>query len=82
MDKKTGIIRRTDELYRVVIPKEIRDKLHIDNKGYVVIYLQGKGIIIEKYNDSCVFCGKKSRLIEFKDKVVCRECLAEIKRKY
>lgn len=80
--KESGIIRRTDELCRVVIPKEIRDKMHIDTKEYVVIYLKGKEIIISKYEDSCVFCGKKASLVEYNDKLVCKKCLSEIKEKF
>lgn len=80
--KESGIIRRTDELCRVVIPKEIRDKLHIKEKGYVVISLKGKEIIISKYDDSCVFCGKKASLKEYNDKLVCKKCLLEIKEKF
>ena len=80
--KESGIIRRTDELCRVVIPKEMRDKLHIDTHGYVVIYLKGKEIIVSKYDDSCAFCGKKVSLKEYKDKLVCKKCLSELKKKF
>lgn len=80
--KETGIIRRTDELCRIVIPKEMRDKLNIDGKGYVVIYLKGKEIIINKYDDSCVFCGKKVALKEYNNKLVCKKCLSAIKEKF
>lgn len=80
--KETGIIRRTDELCRVVIPKEMRNKLNIDDKGYVAMYLKGKEIIISKYNDSCVFCGKRTCLTEYNNNLICKKCLLEIKEKF
>ncbi len=80
--KDSGIIRYTDELSRVVIPKEMRDKLQMKVKSYVVMYQRGKEVVITKYDDSCIFCGKKTGLIDYEDKFICKKCLAEIKSKY
>ena len=79
--KESGIIRNSDELCRIVIPKEMRDKLEIKDKSYVIIYQRGKEILINKYDDSCVFCGKKTGLTEYKDKFVCKKCISELKEK-
>ena len=80
--KESGIVRKSDELCRIVIPKEIRDKLEIKDKGYVIMFQQGKEIIVKKYDETCAFCGKKTGLMEFKDRFVCKKCVKELKEKF
>lgn len=77
--KATGIIRKVDELGRIVIPIELRKKLKIDIKDEVEIYVEKSSIIIKKYDPSCVFCGKTKELNEFEDKLICNKCLEKIK---
>ena len=48
--KTTGIIRRIDELGRIVIPKEIRKNLRIKNGESLEIYLENDSIILRKYS--------------------------------
>ena len=76
--KSTGIIRRIDELGRIVIPKEIRKKLKIDIKDPMEIYVDGHAITLKKVEDNCIFCGKNKNLVEFKDKMVCQSCLESL----
>ena len=57
--KSTGIIRKVDELGRVVIPKEIRDMFNIIKKDLMEIFIDGDNIILRKYEESCIFCGNK-----------------------
>ena len=80
--KSTGIIRKLDELGRVVIPKEIRKKLNIDQRDSIEIYIEGNSIILKKYESSCIFCGNtahSSELISYKDKLICKKCISQIK---
>ncbi|SHH23396.1 AbrB/MazE/SpoVT family DNA-binding domain-containing protein [Clostridium grantii] len=77
--KSTGIVRRVDELGRIVIPIELRRTLDIDIKDPLGIYVEGEQIILMKYNPSCIFCGDASNIINFKGKNICKNCLAEIK---
>ena len=49
--KSTGIIRRVDELGRVVIPIEIRNKFQIAEKDPIEIYVEGSSIILKKFLD-------------------------------
>lgn len=76
--KSTGIIRRIDELGRIVIPKEIRKKLEINIKDPMEIYVDGHAITLKKVEDNCIFCGKNKNLVEFKDKMVCQSCLESL----
>lgn len=79
MKKSTGIIRKVDELGRVVLPKELRDKFKINEKDSLEIYTEGNEIILKKYENSCVFCGSIDRLIPYCDKFVCTRCCEKIK---
>lgn len=72
--KATGIIRRVDELGRVVIPIEIRNKFNIVEKDPIEIYVDGSSIILKKYEPNCIFCGSTENLVEYKDKLVCDKC--------
>ncbi len=72
--KSTGIIRRVDELGRVVIPMEIRNQFNIVEKDPVEIYVDGPCIVLKKYEPNCIFCGNTKNLIEYKNKLVCDKC--------
>ncbi len=77
--KSTGIVRNIDELGRIVVPKEIRTKLSISPEDPIEIYVEDEKIILVKDTESCIFCGKRGELAEFKGKKVCPECISEIK---
>jgi len=74
MIKSTGIVRKVDELGRVVIPIELRRTLGIDEKDALEIYVDHEKIILKKYEPACVFCGNAEDVRIFKGKNVCREC--------
>lgn len=72
--KSTGIVRKVDELGRVVIPKELRKVLNINEKDPLEIYTDGEQIILKKYNPGCTFCGSMDDLIEFGGTYICKKC--------
>ena len=76
--KATGIIRKVDELGRVVIPIELRNKFNISERDPIEIYVDGNSIILKKYESNCVFCGKTKGLTEYKGKNICSLCLKKI----
>ena len=76
--KSTGIVRKVDELGRVVIPIEIRNKFDIAEKDPIEIYVDGSSIILKKYEPNCVFCGNTKNLMTYKDKLVCSKCAQKI----
>lgn len=47
--KATGIIRRTDDLGRVVIPKKIRRTMNIREGEPLEIFLEDGGVVFKKY---------------------------------
>ncbi|MDZ4166293.1 MAG: AbrB/MazE/SpoVT family DNA-binding domain-containing protein [Coriobacteriia bacterium] len=77
----TGIVRRVDDLGRIVIPMELRRTLGIRVKDPISISVEGERIILEKYAASCVICGSMEDIGVVKDRPVCSSCVAEIKRR-
>ena len=80
--KATGIIRRVDELGRVVIPIEIRNQFNIVEKDPIEIYVDDSSIILKKYEPNCIFCGNTKELKLYMDKLVCPSCAKQIKKLY
>lgn len=78
MMKSTGIVRKVDELGRVVIPIELRRTLGIAEKDALEIYVDGERIILKKYEPACIFCGNADKVSHFKGKIVCHDCLSEM----
>lgn len=76
--KTTGIVRNLDELGRVVIPKEIRKKLNIEQKDPIEIYLDGNSIILKKFESGCIFCNSSKDLSLYREKLICKKCLQNI----
>jgi len=81
MIKSTGIVRKVDELGRVVIPIELRRTLGIEEKDALEIYVDSDKIILKKYEPACVFCGNAENVEIFKGKNVCRECAIDMSEK-
>ena len=80
--KSTGIVRKVDELGRIVLPIEMRRTLDIAEKDALEIYVDGESIILRKYQPTCIFCDNARGVISFKGKNVCPECLAKLKSTY
>ncbi|MBR6034239.1 MAG: AbrB/MazE/SpoVT family DNA-binding domain-containing protein [Clostridia bacterium] len=76
--KSTGIVRRVDELGRVVIPIELRNSLKIAEKDPIEIFVDGTSIVLKKHESACVFCGNTKKLVEYKDKLICEKCAKQI----
>lgn len=75
-----AIIRKVDELGRVVISKDIRNKLGI-NYGDSLEMDERNGVIsLKKVVSACVFCGTSDNLRSYKDVVVCEECIKNMNR--
>ena len=72
--KSTGIVRKVDELGRVVIPIELRRTLGIDLKDALEIYVDEEKIILKKYEPACIFCGSAVNVHTFQNKLVCKAC--------
>lgn len=78
MVKSTGIVRKVDELGRIVIPIELRRTLEIDEKDSLEIYVEDDRIYLKKFSPACSFCSNANDITVFKGKNICRKCLKEI----
>ena len=78
--KSTGIVRNIDELGRIVVPKEIRQRLGIAKNDPVENFVDNESIILRKYTPVCHFCGGSENLHTFKDKNICHSCIEELKK--
>ncbi len=72
--KESGIVRKVDPLGRIVIPKEIRKVMSINEGDPLEIVKDNNGILLMKYHRGCIFCGGDKSSIEFKGMLVCTEC--------
>lgn len=77
--KSTGIVRKVDELGRIVIPMELRKSMDIKEKDPLEILTDNGNIVLRKYSNSCVFCGEGEDIIAFGDKHLCPACFEKIK---
>ena len=77
--KSTGIVRRIDELGRIVLPIELRRNLEINERDSIEIFVENDCIILKKYELNCVFCSSAENVSLFKNKTVCEVCINEIK---
>ena len=78
--KSTGIVRKVDELGRIVLPIELRRTLNINIKDPVEIFVDNDAIVLKKHEDSCVFCGSTADIMKINGKNVCRNCIDELKK--
>ena len=77
--KATGIVRRIDDLGRVVIPKEIRRQLKIENdKDSFEIYMDGDRVILRKFAPCCIFCDSPLNTVVLNGHNVCVNCIDKL----
>ena len=72
--KASGIIRNVDPLGRVVIPKEMRKVMGINEGDPIEIVKVNNDIVMRKYSKGCIFCGSNEEVVEFNESLVCKEC--------
>ena len=73
--KSTGIVRKVDELGRIVLPIELRRTLDIAEKDSMEIYIEGDAIILRKYQPACIFCDSAKEIGSYRGKNVCSDCI-------
>lgn len=78
--KSTGIVRKVDELGRIVLPSELRKVLNINIKDPLEIYVSGDSIILKKYIPACIFCDSADDVKKFKGKNICKTCLEQMQK--
>ena len=79
--KSTGIVRKVDELGRIVLPIELRRTLDIAEKDSMEIYIEGDTIILKTYQPACIFCDNARDIIAYRGKNVCSDCIRMLEEK-
>ena len=79
--KSTGIVRKVDELGRIVLPIELRRTLGIEEKDRIEIFVDGESIILRKYQPACIFCDNAKDIINYKGKHICPDCIRAMNEK-
>ncbi|MFS1511668.1 MULTISPECIES: AbrB/MazE/SpoVT family DNA-binding domain-containing protein [Chengkuizengella] len=78
--KPMGVVRKVDQLGRIVLPKSLRKRYMMNEGDPVEILVQGDHIILEKYKPRCVFCTSSDNVVEYKEKYICSSCLGEMQQ--
>ena len=79
--KSTGIVRRVDDLGRVVLPIELRRTLDIGERDSLEIFVEDNSIILKKYEPTCIFCNETNDVVVYKGRNVCMNCIHEMNKK-
>ncbi|HSL26057.1 MAG TPA: AbrB/MazE/SpoVT family DNA-binding domain-containing protein [Acidimicrobiia bacterium] len=75
---ESGIVRKIDDLGRIVIPAETRRLFNIREGDQLMISIEGTGIVIRKLESTCVFCGRDDEVTPFKGKGICPDCRSQL----
>ena len=74
----TGIVRKIDDLGRIVLPAETRRLFNIHEGDQLAISVDGDNIMIRKLEDTCTFCGSTKDVGAFRGKGICTRCKAQL----
>ena len=80
--KSTGVVRKVDELGRIVLPIEIRKVLDIQQKDAIEIFTDEDKIVLQKYQPACIFCNNVDDIVYFNGKRVCTKCVEKLKEQF
>ena len=78
--KSTGIIRKVDELGRIVLPIELRRALDIEVRDEMEIFIDDGKIVLQKFEPTCTFCGSTHCMVTFRGKNICHDCAENLRQ--
>ncbi|MCI8590179.1 MAG: AbrB/MazE/SpoVT family DNA-binding domain-containing protein [Clostridiales bacterium] len=76
--KATGMVKQIDEMGRIVIPREIKRNMGIEDRDHLEIFVESDKIILKKYQPGCIFCGNTEDIHSFKGKLLCSDCKKQL----
>lgn len=80
--KPIGVVRKVDDLGRIVLPMNIRNSLEIASGDPIEIFADDNKIILQKYHPACIFCDNANDIVYFNGKRICESCLEKLKKEY
>jgi len=78
--KSTGIVRKVDDLGRIVLPIELRRTMNISEKDPLEIFMEGEKIILRKHAPGCSNCGSLDVRVSLGSVSLCEDCLDKLNR--
>lgn len=79
--KSLGMVRKIDELGRIVLPIELRRSLDITAGDGIEMFFDKDAVILKKYAPCCVFCSEADGVVDYMGKKVCRGCIKALSGK-
>jgi transcriptional pleiotropic regulator of transition state genes len=76
--KATGVVRRVDELGRVVLPVELRKTMNIKDRDSQEVFVDGEKKKKKKYEPACTFTGSADDLVDYKGRKVSKQAIKEL----
>lgn len=73
-----GVVRKVDQLGRLVLPKSLRKRFNMNEGDPVEILVQGELIILERYRPHCLLCSSTEQVTEYRDRFICKNCIGEL----
>ncbi len=77
--KSLGIVRKIDNLGRIVLPIELRHNLDIKEGDSLEFFTEENRIILKKYQPACLYCGNARDIVAFHGYNVCHSCIEQLK---
>ncbi len=75
---ESGIARKIDDLGRIVIPAETRRLFNIREGDQLSISIDGSSIVLQKLENTCIFCGSTDAVVPFHGKGLCANCKTQL----
>ena len=79
--KQIGYVSKIDTLGRVVIPKPVRQMFNLEKEDAIEILPKDNGLLIRKYQPTCLFCGEIDNVITHEGITVCENCVKRMAKK-
>lgn len=76
--KATGIVRKVDELGRIVLPSELRKTMHVTVGDSFELFTNDNTVVLKKYEPGCILTGAMENLLEYKGRKVSKEAVREL----
>ena len=76
--KATGVVRKVDELGRIVLPSELRKTMHVSVGDSFELFVDNNMVILKKYEPGCVLTGTMDDLIEYENRKVSKQAVKEM----
>ena len=74
----TLMVRKIDDLGRIVVPAETRRLFNIHEGDELAISVENGGIVLRKLDVVCVFCGSEQDVADFQGRGICLVCRTKL----